>query len=91
MKKIDKEEGIILALVERFERFRLPRLMDIKGKVDQGGKLDETDIEYLEKVMDDAAQNKHLYDDYPEWQKFYTGTVSLYEQITEKALQNEQH
>jgi hypothetical protein len=89
MAKIDKEEGIILALISRYEKYRMPRLNELKSRVDQGGQLEESDIEFLEDLISDAVQNKHLFDKHPEWQGFCTNVVSLYEEISEKALQNE--
>ena len=85
-----KEDGVILALIERFERQRLPRIMELKEKVDRGGVLDESEMEFLQGVINDAVHNKPLIDKHPEWQKFCAEVVHLYEEITEKALQNEQ-
>jgi hypothetical protein len=85
-----KEDGVILALIERFERQRLPRILELKQKVDRQELLDEAEMEFLEGVITDAVQNKPLIDKHPEWQKFCAEVVHLYEEITEKALQNEQ-
>ena len=85
-----KEDGVILALIERFGRQRLPRITELKEKVDRGGVLDESEMEFLQGVINDAVHNKPLIDKHPEWQKFCAEVVHLYEEITEKALQNEQ-
>jgi hypothetical protein len=85
-----KEDGVILALIERFERQRLPRILELKQKVDRQELLDESEMEFLQGVINDAVHNKPLIDKHPEWQKFCAEVVHLYEEITEKALLNEQ-
>lgn len=90
MTDLSKEEGVILALEERFEKLRLPRLLDLKGKVDAGAVLDEPDIEFLERVIHDAVSSKPLVDRHPEWRDFCAYVIHLYEEITEQALKNEQ-
>ena len=89
MVKPSSEDGVILALIERFEKQRLPRLLALKGKVDRGEQLSDGEIEFLDTVIHDAQQSKQLIDRHPEWQKFCARVVHLYETITEKALDNE--
>ena len=84
-----EEDGVILALIERFEKQRLPRLKAIKEKTDSGELLNDGDVEFLDTVIHDAQQSKHLIDRHPEWQAFCATVVHLYETITEKALENE--
>ena len=83
------EDGVILALIERFEKQRLPRLKGLKEKTDRGERLSDGDIEFLDMVIHDAQQSKALIDRHPEWQAFCANVVHLYETITEKALDNE--
>jgi hypothetical protein len=89
MSDLDKEDGVILALIERFEKQRLPRLQALKEKVEGGEHLSEEDIEFLDTVIHDAQQSKPLIDRHPDWQSFCAHVVHLYETITEKALENE--
>jgi hypothetical protein len=90
MTELSKDDGVIMALEERFEKQRLPRLLALKDKVDAGGVLDDSDIEFLEQVINDATRSKPLMDRHPDWQAFCGYVIHLYEEITEKALRNEE-
>jgi len=89
MSESSHDDGIILALIDRFEKQRLPRLLALKEQADRGELLSDTDIEFLDKVIHDSQQNKHLIDEHPEWQAFCSRVIHLYETITEKSLDNE--
>ena len=77
------------ALIERFERDRLPRLLDIHKRVLLGEILSDGDIAFLETVIGDAQQNKPLIDRHPDWHNLCANVFFLYEEITTRALQNE--
>jgi len=89
MSEASDDDGIIMALIERFEKQRLPRLKALKEKVDRGELLSDGDVEFLDRVIHDAQQSKHLIDRHPDWQAFCAEVVHLYESITEKGLDNE--
>ena len=51
------EDGVILALIARFEKQRLPRLKMLRELVDNGELLTDGDIEFLAGVIRDAQQS----------------------------------
>lgn len=89
MSEASDDDGIIMALIDRFEKQRLPRLKALKEKVDRGELLSDGDVEFLDRVIHSAQQSKHLIDRHPDWQAFCANVVHLYESITVKALDNE--
>lgn len=83
------ELGTIYALIERFEKQRLPRLLELKKRVDKGEVFSESDILFITEVTHDAQRSKPLIDRHPEWHKFCSEVIHLYEEVVEKALENE--
>jgi hypothetical protein len=82
--------GLATVLLDRFEKWILPRALDIKARVDQGEKLDDLDIEFLENVLKDAKEIKPHVDRAPEYQHLYARAIGLFEEITKKGLEVEQ-
>jgi hypothetical protein len=84
-----EDKGVVAAVIERFEQWTLPRVLEIKAKVDRGEKLDDFDIGFLENALKGAQNIKSRVDKMPEYQALYTRALSLYEEITQKGLENE--
>ncbi len=84
-----EDEIVIAALIKRFTEQRLPRAMDLKRKVEEGKKLENTEVDFLNTVLNDAKYVLRYSDKYPQYQELVTKGIQLYTEITEKALENE--
>jgi hypothetical protein len=89
MTDAEKEEGIVTAMLQRFESQVLPRAMDIQAKLARGERLADFDLQFLEDIMEEAEGTKPYVDRHPELQELYTRTVSLYHEIASQATANE--
>lgn len=84
-----EQKGVLEAVMFRFEKQRLPRILDIKKLVDRGEKLSEFEMEFLEEVFTDTQQYKSFVDTHPEFQMLYARVAHLYNQIASAAMENE--
>ena len=84
-----EDHGVLAVIVERLEEQDLPRALDLKDKLDQGGMLDDMDISFLERVFADADELKPLLERHPEHQVLAARLMDLYHAITTQALKNE--
>ena len=85
-----KDDGVIAVLLERFNVQRLPRVLQLKEKVDSGEKLNDFDIAFLEEVFKGASEIFPIADRHPEYQDLMAKAIRLHHEITEQALKNEQ-
>ena len=89
MNASEKETGMITALIQGMEQQRLPQAFALKEKLDQGERLADYDITFLKEVFADVDRIKTLIDKHPEYHEVTGQEVSLYHDITSKALENE--
>ena len=89
MSEATEDIGVIIALVNRFTEQRLPKVIAIRERVELGERLSEYDIKFLDEILKDANRIMPLVDKHPEWEPLTTRAISLYKEITEKALENE--
>ncbi len=86
-----KDAGTIQTLLDRLNKQRLPRVLELKDKVDRGERLSDPDRRFLKLVVEDAGSAQKLADRHPEFQPLVARLIGLYNAITSKALVNEQN
>ena len=89
MSESNNDAGTIQVLLERLNKFLLPRALAVKTRVDAGEKLTETDIQFLKEVLAHARQVEPLAATHLEYKSLAARVVNLYDEITRKALENE--
>lgn len=81
--------GVMQAFFQDFETHRLPRILQLKDKVDRGETINDVEFEYLCKEINDACTVKHLTINYPELEEFCLEVGHLYKELCDKAVENE--
>lgn len=89
MKQSERDAGTIVALVLRMTEYRLPRAQRLLERVNKGEKLRDNDIRFLKRVFRDSYTNQSLIKRNPEYLEIVSRFLSLYAEITTKALENE--
>lgn len=83
------DEGTIQALLERLVKFRLPRTLEIKQRIDSGERLSDSELEFLKSALKDAQDAEKFVARNPEFHTLGAKIVQLYGEIINKALENE--
>lgn len=90
-KEKERVLGIVQSVLTHFNKHQLPRVLDIKQRVDSGEQLTDADIELLDELLKLSSGSDQFVQDYPEYAELIARAASLYHEITEKALQNEKN
>lgn len=84
-----KDLGVIAVVVEEFEKHKLPVLLDLRRKVDNGETLLDVEYDYLSRSIDEISHHLPLTYGRPELQEFCTHVIHLYTEICELAIEVE--
>jgi hypothetical protein len=88
MDQNEKDKGMLMVLLERFNKQRLPRALAMKKKVDAGELLDDYDHKYIKELQKDASQVKPIIERNPEYKELAANIINLYKEIIEKDIEN---
>ena len=83
------DTATLQALLERLVKYRLPRAMALKKRVDAGERMTDSDIAFMKEALEDAQDGQHFVARNPEFHALGGELVQLYEEIVEKATENE--
>jgi hypothetical protein len=81
--------GTSQVIIERFLKYRLPMLLEIKAEMDEGKILTTGELELLTRMLSRAMQISRFVHDHPEYAELAGKIISLIHEMTEEALQNE--
>lgn len=86
----ENDDAVLQTLMDRLLRFRLPRLLAVKERVDQGEALTDDDIIFLKAALADAQASQQYVMRNPEFHDLGARIVQLYSEVVSKAVENEQ-
>jgi hypothetical protein len=84
-----EDTGMIEVLLQRLNDFRLPRLLELRDRVEGGGTMDGYDLTFLAQALEEAHSAQPLIDRHHELHSLAAKLIALYHEITLKALENE--
>lgn len=81
--------GVISALLHRLIGSRIPRLLELKRRVDNGEILGEFDLHLLERILADDRSSLSYVERRPDVKPLYAQINALCHEIVSKGLENE--
>ena len=85
----EHDDAVLQALLDRLLRFRLPRVLALKERVDRGELLTDADIAFLMSAMEDAKNGQQYVARNPRFHDLGAQIAQLYGEIVSAAVENE--
>ena len=90
MNQKEEDKATLTAIMERFNNWRYPRAAAILERLQKGEQATKADLEFLDRASAAAQEVMPIIERNPEYLEFASKAISLYHDITELALKNEQ-
>jgi len=81
--------GLLNVVIEDFNSHTLDRLNTLNTKVNNGGRFNDVDVDFMKELIDSAMRLLSLIVSHKELFDFCSYVAALYKDITSKALYNE--
>ena len=82
------DTGVSQVIIERFVKYRLPMLTEMKAEVGRGELLSDGEIEVLSRIVTRAGNFEHFVYEYPELKELVAKVIDLVDEITDLAVEN---
>lgn len=82
------DTGIILVVLQNLEKQCLPRVVEIKQRLDDGAILNEFEIEYLSCALHNTQSFMPYLGRHPEYEPLFSKVIHYYKSVTDEALDN---
>jgi hypothetical protein len=85
----ENDDAVLQVLLDRLIKFRLPRALDIRKRVEAGECLTDTDMAFLKLALEDARDGQRYVVRNPQFHTLGAQITQVYGDIVSRAMQNE--
>ncbi|MGI9325186.1 MAG: hypothetical protein ACR2PZ_08215 [Pseudomonadales bacterium] len=86
----EEDRATLTTVTDRFNKWRLPRALEIRKRLEKGETLTDTEIDFLHRVFESAEEIMPIIERNPEFQPLANKVIDLFHEITSLALENDQ-